>query len=117
MGITYVEGTVSGPSGDSESLRFLVDSGANYTLLPEATWKKLGIKPKRTMEFVLADGTVVERQVGECEIELEAGRQHTPVVLGEPGDNQPLLGVVTLEELGVVFDPFRRELLRMTARL
>jgi hypothetical protein len=40
-----------------------------------------------------------------------------PVVLGEPGDDLPFLGVVTLEELGVVFDPFRRELRRMTARL
>lgn len=117
MGITFVDGTVSGPTGETESLRFLVDSGANYTLLPEATWKRLGIKPRRTMEFVLADGSIVERQVGECEIELEAGRQHTPVVLGNPGDDQPLLGVVTLEELGVVFDPFRRELRRMTARL
>jgi predicted aspartyl protease len=94
-----------------------VDSGANYTLLTEATWKKLAIKPRRTMEFVLADGTVVERQVGECEIELEAGRQHTPVVLGEPSDDLPLWGVVTLDELGVVFDPFRRELRRMTARM
>jgi clan AA aspartic protease len=117
MGITFVDGTVSGPSGETESLRFLVDSGANYTLLPEATWKKLGLQPLRTMEFVLADGTIVERQVAECEIALEAGRQHTPVILGEPGDDMPLLGVVTLEELGVVFDPFRRELRRMMARL
>jgi predicted aspartyl protease len=117
MGITYVEGTVSGPSGESESLQFLVDSGANYTLLPEATWKKLGLKPRRKMEFILADGSVVERNVSECEIALEAGRQHTPVVLGEPGDDQPQLGVVTLDELGVVFDPLRRELRQMTARM
>ena len=115
MGITFVDGTVSGPTGESETLRFLVDSGANYMLLPEAAWKKLGLKPKRSMEFVLADGTVVTRNVSECEIELGAGRQHTPVVLGEPGDDLPQLGVVTLEKLGVVFDPFRRELRRMTA--
>ncbi len=117
MGITFIDGTVLGPTGQSETLRFLVDSGANYTLLPEVAWKKLGLQPKRAMEFVLADGTKVTRNVSECEIELKAGRQHTPVVLGEPGDDQPLLGVVTLEELGVVFDPFRRELRRMTARL
>jgi len=117
MGITFVDGTVIGPTGQSETLSFLIDSGANYTLLPEATWKKLGLEPKRSMEFILADGTVVERNVSECQIELDAGRQHTPVVLGEPGDDQPLLGVVTLEELGVVFDPFRRELRKMTARI
>jgi hypothetical protein len=29
MGITYVEGTVSGPTGKRATLEFLVDSGAN----------------------------------------------------------------------------------------
>ena len=37
------------------------------------------------------------------------GRVHTPVVLGEEGD-QALLGVVTLEILGLVFNPFDRTL-------
>jgi hypothetical protein len=39
------------------------------------------------------------------------------VVLGAEGDDQPLLGVVTLEELGLVFDPFRGELRTMLARI
>lgn len=73
MGITYVDGTVTGPNGQQESLRFLVDGGASYTLLPEATWKKFEIEPVRKMEFVLADGSVVERKVSEALIELEAG--------------------------------------------
>ena len=34
---------------------------------------------------------------------------HTPVILGEPGD-EALLGVVTLEILGLVFNPFNRTL-------
>jgi hypothetical protein len=34
---------------------------------------------------------------------------HTPVILGEQGD-QPLLGVVTLEILGLILNPFSREL-------
>ena len=34
---------------------------------------------------------------------------HTPVVLGEPGD-EALLGVVTLEILGLVLNPFSRTL-------
>ena len=32
---------------------------------------------------------------------------HTPVILGEPGDDA-LLGAVTLEILGPVFNPFDR---------
>ena len=34
---------------------------------------------------------------------------HTPVVLGQPGD-EPMLGVVTLEILGLVLNPFNRTL-------
>jgi len=36
-------------------------------------------------------------------------------ILGQPGDAEPLLGVVTLEILGLVFDPFRRVLHPMRA--
>lgn len=117
MGITYVDGVVTGTNGQHESLRFLVDSGASYTLLPEATWRRLEIEPIRRMEFVLADGTAVEREVAEAFIELDAGAGHSPVILGEPGDDLPLLGAVTLENMGLVLDPFRRELRAMVARL
>ena len=41
---------------------------------------------------------------------------HTPVILGEPRDDA-LLGVVTLEEMGLVLNPFERSLQPMRARL
>jgi len=62
----------------------------------------------RRDRFTLADGTP-ERNVSECHILLPQGDGHTPVVLGEPGD-AALLGAVTLEELGLVFNPFTRTL-------
>ena len=46
---------------------------------------------------------------------LPQGEAYTPVVLGQPGDAEALLGVVTLEILGLVFDPFRRTLHPMRA--
>ena len=61
------------------------------------------------MTFTLADGTPAQRRVSECHISLPQGEGHTPVVLGEPGD-EALLGVVTLEVLGLVFNPFNRTL-------
>jgi aspartyl protease family protein len=115
VGISYIEGTVRGPAGAESRVRFLIDSGATYSLLPHAVWSAIGLAPKREVEFVLADGTTVRRSVSECHITLEQGDGHTPVVLGEPGDDQPLLGVVTLEILGLVFDPFRRTLHPMRA--
>ncbi|HET9132318.1 MAG TPA: retropepsin-like aspartic protease, partial [Terriglobia bacterium] len=102
MGITYIEGTVTGPLG-SRSLKFLVDSGATYTLLPYDDWRAIGLESKRSLSFVLADGSPIERQISECHIALSMGDGHSPVILGEPGD-EALLGVVTLENLGLVFN-------------
>jgi predicted aspartyl protease len=116
MGMTYVEGTVVGPSGERRAVEFLVDSGATYSVLPEDVWKALSLAPKRRMGFRLADGTRLERDVSDCRIELAGQEGPTPVVLGEPGD-VALLGVITLENLGFVFDPFRRELQAMQMRL
>ena len=109
MGITYIEGTVTGPAGRQATAKFLVDSGAKYTVLPSEKWKSIGLVPKRRMKFILADGTEIERDISECFIALPQGDGHTPVVLGENQD-QALLGVVTLEELGLVFNPFERSL-------
>ena len=40
---------------------------------------------------------------------MPQGEGHTPVILGEDGD-ESLLGVVTLEILGLIFNPFNRTL-------
>jgi hypothetical protein len=34
MGVTYIDGVVTGPGGQQWSVRFLVDGGAFYILLP-----------------------------------------------------------------------------------
>jgi clan AA aspartic protease len=109
MGIIYIEGTVQGLEGKERTLSFLVDSGASYTLIPYDVWKDLGLKPKREIEFILADGTKIKRKVSECYIKLEMGECHTPVTLGEKGD-EAVLGIVTLENLGLIFNPLKRTL-------
>ncbi len=109
VGITCVEGTLTGPTGKQANVRFLVDSGATYTLVPHDVWKVLDLTPKRTVNFSLADGTQVARAVSECYLALPEGDGHTPVILGEPGD-EPLLGAVTLEIMGLVLHPFKRTL-------
>jgi len=109
MGITYIEGEVRGTDGKKAVVRFLVDSGASYTVLPQKDWQALGLKAKRTATFTLADGTQIERAISECHLTLPQGEAHTPVILGESGD-EPLLGVVTLEILGLVLNPFTRTL-------
>jgi predicted aspartyl protease len=117
VGLSYVQGTVRGPTGIAVDVRFLIDSGATYSLLPHGVWNAIALTPKREMGFALADGTTVRRAVSECHLSLPQGEGHTPVVLGEPGDAEALLGVVTLEILGLVFDLFRRTLHPMRALL
>ena len=115
MASSFIEGVVRNGKKKA-TVEFLVDSGAVYTLLPEKHWKAIGLKPKRKMTFTLADGTKVERGISECHITLPQGEGHTPVILGEPGD-EPLLGAVTLEILGLVLNPFKRSLEPMRAML
>jgi len=116
MGLVFVEGTVTGPTGQQATLRFLVDSGAAYSLLPHDVWRSIGLAAKRSMSFTLADGTIIERKISECHISLPEGEGHTPVILGEPGDDA-LLGAVTLENLGLVLNPFNRTLQPMRMML
>ena len=116
MGITYLEGRLTGPTGEQVTLKFLVDSGATYTLVPFDECQRLKLQPKRSIELRLADGSAMERNISECHIALVHGNGHTPVIMGEPGD-QALLGVVTLEELGLIFNPLTRELQPMRMML
>ena len=116
VGTTHVEARVEGPGGRSRDVRFLVDSGAMYSLLPDDVWRDIGLEPDRAMSFVLADGTAIERGVSECRIALMGRQAHTPVILGEEGD-AALIGVVTLEIFALVLDPFKRTLRPMNMRL
>jgi len=110
MGLTYVDGIVHGRRrGTKRPVRFLVDSGAVYSVLRLADWRPLRLVAQQELEFVLADGTPLRRQVGECMFELEGRRATSPVVLGE-GQDEALLGAVTLETLGLVLNPLTRRL-------
>ncbi len=109
MGLVYVDGFVK-HNNNRVSVRFLVDSGATYTVLKKEVWEKLGLKPIDEFEFILVDGTVIKRKVSEVIIELPGyGERHSPVVLGESEDEN-ILGIVTLEIFGLILDPFKREL-------
>jgi aspartyl protease family protein len=118
MGISYVRVKVRRTSGTGRSLtvRFMVDSGALYSVLPEKIWRTLRLKQERTAEFVLADGTVITRGVSECRFEINRQAATSPVVLGE-GDDGALLGAVTLETLGLMLNPLNRELIPMRLML
>ncbi len=114
--MTYVDAEVARDGGTAMPVRLLVDSGALYSVLPDSVWRALGLEATREMEFVLADGTTVVRKVSHCMFAYAGIRAPSPVILGEPGD-AALLGIVTLETLGLVLNPFDRTLHPIRARL
>lgn len=111
MGITKVALKVKNPSDPKKVIQedFLVDSGAAYTVLSKKYVDKLGLKPSFERSFILADGRIVTRPIGNAIIEFQGQEVASPVVLGKKDDSL-LLGVLTIEGFGLVLDPFSRKL-------
>lgn len=118
MGITSVSAAISNLNQPSAKLRgkFMVDTGAAYTVVPHHWVEKLNLKPVKTQEFALADGTSVTRKLGHAFVEINGDRTPSIVVIGEPGDSA-LIGVLTLEGMGLMVDPFKRKLRPMRLML
>ena len=118
MGMTQVNLKIKNPSNPKKTFegKFLVDSGATYTVVPEDILKKLGIKPQREETFSLADGRLIKRKVGSAFYEFEGIEAAAPILFGEKGDSL-LLGAFTLEALGLTLDPFKRKLYKAILRM
>ena len=90
-------------------VNFLIDSGVIYSLVPGKILDELDIDPYKEMIFSLADGTSIKRRVCSAYFEFKGEGGPAPVINGEEGD-EPLLGVTTLESLGLILNPFTRTL-------
>ncbi|MBI3443388.1 aspartyl protease family protein [Candidatus Woesebacteria bacterium] len=114
MGLTSLKVKISNPQNPKkgDSVDFMVDSGAIYSVVDKEILKKLGIKPHGEKEFFLANGQKVTRKIGGALYEYEKEKGYSQVIFGEKGDSN-LLGVTTLESLGFVLDPFQRKLLQL----
>ena len=110
MAITFIKVKVSNPARPKRARahEFLVDSGAFYTVMPQDALKALGIKATSHEDFTLANGEIVRKPVGNAFYELGGKIRAAPVVFGDKGIY--LLGATTLEALGMILDPLRREL-------
>lgn len=113
MGMTSVDLEIKNPARPEDKVKaeFLVDSGAAFTVVPKPMVKRLKLKASFEQSFSLADGRTVKRKVGNALIKYRRREVASPVVLGRKHDT-PLLGVLTLEAMGLVLDPFERKLYR-----
>ena len=111
MGLTVLEIEVGNPANpaQTEPIEFLIDSGAIYSVVPSEVLDRLGIRPLVELEFRLANGTKITRKKGVALFKQGDRIGGADVIFGEEGDSV-LLGAFTLEALGLVLDPLRREL-------
>jgi predicted aspartyl protease len=111
MGLTFLEIEIGNPATPQKTqpLEFLFDSGAIYSVVPTPILKKLGIKPLAKEEFILSNGEKIVRKKGTALFKYAGKIGGADVIFGEAGDST-LLGAFTLEALGLMLDPLRREL-------
>jgi len=110
MALTYLTVKITNPENKKKFFkrRLLVDSGAVYSVLPKEELENLGIKPDKRQKFVLANNQEIEKEVGEARFIWNGFERTAPVVFGEKGVY--LLGVTTLEVMGLILDPINRKL-------
>jgi clan AA aspartic protease len=111
MGLTHVKARIANPARPSRTatIKFLVDSGAVYSVVPVSILRRLGIRPHSSRTFILADGTEITRRIGDATFLIDGQRAASPVIFGEE-DDASLLGSVSLESLGLMLDPMKRVL-------
>ena len=111
MGFTNVPIKIINPqkpqlSADTE---LLAGSGALYSIVPGRLLRNIDLEPKRKQTFILANEDSITRPVGEAIFRFSDYEGTAPVIFGEDTD-KAVLGVVTLEVLGLEIDPTRQQL-------
>ena len=113
MGVFYTECSIEHHVHRSKSVhipRLLVDTGSEYTWIPENTLHKIQLSPeKKDVVFVMANGQHVSRNVGFAVVRVGDHFTIDEIVFGQQGD-LALLGARTLEGLNLAVDPRRKKL-------
>ena len=87
----------------------LVDTGSELTWLPRGILEELGIARERSYRFRVADGRILERDVGFAIVHVEGIATADDVVFAEAHD-LVLLGARSLEGLNLRIDPREKRL-------
>ena len=94
----------------------LVDSGANFSIIPRTVLSDMGISRHSTQSFEVADGRIIHRDVGIAAFFYKGNRADSSVIFGEEQDAS-LVGVLTLEALALTIDPSSTELKPVRLRM
>jgi len=113
MDLFYVDGIVENvrkPRNRTGVKRLKVDSGAEYTWIPEDILETIGVQvAKKDIQFLMANGQTITRDIGYAIIRVNEFETVDEVVFGKKGDLK-LLGARTLEGFAARVDSREKRL-------
>lgn len=108
-GVGHIHQSVELRAEKLATVRMLVDTGATFSVIPDRLARAVGIKRlRRSVAIRLADGRRVRLDAGVAIFRIDGREAPATVLVGEVAE--PVLGVETLEALGLTVDPRRRRL-------
>jgi clan AA aspartic protease len=91
-------------------VKMLVDTTSVYMCINESIQEQLQLPVLEKRKGQLANGSIVEYDVvGPLEVKFKNRRCNVDAMV-IPGDNEPLLGAIPLEDMDVLINPNRQEL-------
>ena len=110
MGTFECSVSIVGPNSQrSEAIEATVDTGAFYSVAPARLLHDIGVERSFRRRMRLADGRVVDADIGEARMTVNGESVTTLVIFGED-DAPSLLGAYTLEGLALAVDPVDQRL-------
>ena len=104
MGTFYVDIGLGHPlGGDFLPVSALVDTGSTHSVIPESLLASLSLAPLERRTYRIADGSFIQRDVGEARFRIDDRERTCTVIFGPEG--QCLLGATTLEDFDLMVDP------------
>ena len=101
--------------GDEEIKRFpvniLVDSGSYMLAINENIQEYLQLPVTDNKKALTTDNRIINCDVVSPIVMLFGNRRFTGSAMVLPGDSEPLLGTIPLEEMDVLIDPLRQRLI------
>ena len=116
LGATHANVVIRNPAEPDRAWegRFLVDTGATDCMVPRQHLEAIGLAPKSSREYELADGTKLAFDITVAEVEILGEIVGATILIGDT-DAEPLLGVTALESVGIEVDPNSQTLKKLPA--
>ena len=108
LGETRVMVRVHGPNGHAD-VEMVADTGATLTTIPETLAEGIGLVSTGSVTVRLADGSRKSVQIAKAEVEIRGDRAPVRVLIGS-AEQVALLGLTSLESLGLKVNPVERRL-------